>query len=81
MLGHYLCINTELGIFTGEFTTSYAETKKAKLYEDKYLDLTYKTAEAFKTLHLSKEEVALLRVITLTFTGKQPSCYPLGTHC
>ena len=70
LLGHYLCLNEKLGVFTGEFNTSIGETKAEKLYDDKYLELLYKTAESFKSLHLSKEEVAILRVITLTFSGK-----------
>ena len=61
-------MNQELGVFTGEFTTNIEES--ATLYGDKYLELLYKTAESFRTLQLSKEEVAILRVITLTFPGQ-----------
>ena len=70
LLGHYQCLNQQLGVFTGEFTTSIKEEHEIGLYDDNYLELLYKTAESFKSLQLSKEEVAVLRVITLTFTGK-----------
>ena len=69
LLGHYLCLNEKLGVFTGEISTSIEENKAEQIYDDKYLELLYRTAESFKSLHLSKEEVAILRVITLTFTG------------
>lgn len=67
LIGHYQCLDADLGVFTGEFNTTMAASRD--IYSDEYISCLYETGKIFKKLSLKKEEVVVLKAIVLTFTG------------
>ena len=67
ILGHCQCIDTELGVFTGEYDMSYQDA--ASIWTDIYVESVYKASQKFNKLKLSKEELVVLKTIVLTFPG------------
>lgn len=69
ILGHCQCIDTELGVFTGEYDMTYQDA--ANIWTDVYVESVYKTSVKFSKLKLTKEELVVLKTIVLTFPGNE----------
>lgn len=67
LIGHYQCLDADLGVFTGEFNTTMASSRD--IYSDEYISCLYETGKIFKKLSLKKEEIVVLKAVVLTFTG------------
>jgi len=68
LIGHYQCLDLDIGVFTGEFDVTMNES--VDIYSDEYIQCLYKTGNLFQKLKLKKEEVVILKTIILTFTGR-----------
>ncbi|KAL4224580.1 hypothetical protein ACF0H5_015280 [Mactra antiquata] len=68
ILGHSHCIDSELGVFTGEYDMSYATA--ASVWTDDYVGCVYKTSKIFSSMALTKEELVVLKTIVLTFPDR-----------
>ncbi|WAR01328.1 RORB-like protein [Mya arenaria] len=73
MVGNYMLFNSKLGV-----TTSWDGSHKAnkedcmKFFEKDIIDAQFELADKLKTLNLSLEEIALIRLIILTYTDRCP---------
>ncbi|XP_053383855.1 nuclear receptor ROR-beta-like [Mercenaria mercenaria] len=70
ILGHCHCLDSELGVFTGEYDMTFQDA--ASMWTDIYVESVYKTSQKFNKLKLSKEELVVLKTIVLTFPDRCP---------
>ncbi|KAL4225109.1 hypothetical protein ACF0H5_015802 [Mactra antiquata] len=71
IFGNYMLFNDELGLaISADGSRNSTKQQIEKFWSREWVDLAFKMAESIKKLHLSIEEIALIRVIILTFTDR-----------
>lgn len=72
LLGNYLMLNSKLGVSGMPFNYGNVSTRDQmiKFFDAEYVDELLRFAENLRNLNLSLEEIALLRVIVLTYTDR-----------
>ena len=71
MLGNFMLFDKDLEV-SSSWDGSHKSTKKdmSKFFDREIIDATFEFADRLKNLHLTLEEIALVRLIILTYTGQ-----------
>lgn len=71
LLGNFLLCNGKLGICSSwDGSHNSRKVDMMKFFDEEIIDSAFEYSDKIKSLNLTLEEIALVRMIALTYTGK-----------